>query len=113
MGTISRFETVTGALRPTLDGISRFEIVRGDRPNQPVSDAAAADLADGMATLRACRGAVEGVPLKVAGSVISTMMAEFLARWPENSRGEILRILNAQASAALELLDPPPPDTAA
>lgn len=114
MGTISRFETVNGSLRPATAEISPFEIVRGDRPAEPSSAPLAADLANGVAALRACRGMLEPLPVPTVGTVLSSLMAEFLARWPQSSQGEILRLLIKQANAALELLSPPPPpDTAA
>lgn len=89
--------------------VSPFEIVRGDRPREP----SPADVAAGMATLKACRGALEGLPRPVRGSVISSLIAEFLATWPESLRGEILRMMNTQASTALEFITSRSPDDAA
>ncbi len=94
--------------------ISHIEIGGGKRPKPP----SAADLRNGMTALRMCRAATDDLPRMVQASVIASLIAEFLALWPDNSRGEILRILNKHAHAALELItgEPPPdapPDTAA
>lgn len=107
MGTISRFETVNGALRPAAAEVSQTETKRARRPWEPD------EAADKLAAKRACAGVLEHLPLAAKGSVIASLMAQFLVRWPESSRGEILRALNAEASTALEFLSAPPPDGAA
>lgn len=93
-----------------MDTISQTETANGNRPKEPTSR----DTADGIAALRIGRALLDPLKLAVHATVLSALVAEFLARFPANSRGEMLRMLTAQVSGALELMtDEPPPDATA